>query len=149
MRAKTAVCPLLIDLMFTGRRRDDHYRIDMDGRAVWLPLASFGVVVELVCAAIQTESGLVPVGRGTIYHLRKSIDAVLGAGAAVQLIATGAGEEYRLTILKAKIRRRVGIAPCFYELEGLQIVTKEQAALLRKHCAKRKLRETEEWPSGD
>ncbi len=134
MRAKTAFRSGLAVFVFTGRRRDDHFRVDVDGALVWLPCASFKALVNLVIARIRSETGLATISRVTIHRLRKA----LGTRGKL-LIVTGSGEEYRLTIPKTKIADHVRVAPCFFELEERRIIPKEDAELLRKVCRRRRL----------
>ena len=121
-------------LVFTGSRRDDLYRIEVAGRAVWLPCASMGIVVDLVIAGIQTESGLIPCCKTAICRLRQALDEQLGAGAGQRWIETGGGQEYRLAIPKSKIGEQVGVTACFFELVGLRMVSEKDAETLRKTC---------------
>jgi hypothetical protein len=130
---KSAVCILL-----TGRRQDDRFRIDVRGTPIWLPCASFQSVVGLALASIQTQSGLIPVPRLTIHRLRKAFPA------GKQLIRTGSGEEYRLTIPKSKIRARIGVSDCFFELVARRVITKDQAETLRNACRPCILREPDD-----
>ena len=98
MRAKTATRPIVSDFVFTGQRRDGHFRVDVAGKPVWLPCASFKTLAKLAVALIRTDSGLAAIDRLTIHRLRKSLGKH-----GKELIAIGSGEEYRLTIPKTKI----------------------------------------------
>jgi hypothetical protein len=130
---KSAVCVLL-----TGRRQDDRFRIDVHGTPIWLSCASFQSLVALAHASIQTQSGLIPIPRLTIHRLRKAFPA------GKQLIRTGSGEEYRLTIPKSKIRARIGVTRCFFELVARHVITKDQAETLRQACRQCILRESDD-----
>jgi hypothetical protein len=134
MRSKTVSRPVVTDIVFTGRRLDDHFRVDVNGDSVWLPGASFKALVKLVVARIRSESGFATISRLTIHRLRKSLGTC-----GKQLIVIGSGEEYRMTIPKTKIADRVSVAPCFLELEERRIVPKEDLELLRKVCRRRRL----------
>jgi hypothetical protein len=96
-----------------------------------------------VCARVETDSGLVRIECLAIHRLRGALDKAR-RGLGKRLIVTGIGEEYRLAIPKGKMRQRVGIAPCFWDLVRLKLVTEAQATILRKGCRKSKLRELEE-----
>src|ERR1035438_2372920 len=98
-------------LLLTGRRQKDRFRVDVDGVAVWLPLASFKALAKLVVARFQSESGFATLDRLTIHRLRKAIGK-----RGKELIEIGSGEEYRLTFSKAKAAAQVCIAPCLCEL---------------------------------
>jgi hypothetical protein len=127
-----------VSILLTGRRHDDHFRVDVDGTPIWLPCASFKSLVLLVHACVRSDSGLTHIPRLTIHRLRKALGA-----AGKQLIHTGSGEEYRLAISKSKIAARVGVTPCFVELVPLHVIIKDQAASLRKACRPCILRETD------
>jgi hypothetical protein len=136
-------------IILTGSRRDDHFRIEVGDEAVFLPCASFITLIDLIYARIISESGFVHVPRATIHWLRKAIDQRVGAGAGKQLIETGCVQEYRLTIAKAKIGKRVGVTRCFFELVDLHVVTNVQADTLRGTCPACILRETEKLAQCD
>lgn len=119
-------------IALTGSRNDDHFRVDVNGKPAFLPYASFSALVDLICARIQSESGFIGIARNTIYRLRRALDCNGGAGK--QLIETGSGQEYRLTIQKSELRARVCVTSCFFDLVDRNLFTEEQAAVLRKHC---------------
>lgn len=125
-------------VVLTGRRRNDHVRIDLAGKPVWLACASFIALVDLVHARLTLDSGCTRLSRSVAHRLRKELGV-----AAKSLIDTAGSGEYCLTIPKAKLRRRVGITPCFYELVPRAIVSQEQANALQKGCRPCKLREIE------
>jgi hypothetical protein len=102
------------------------------------PTTSFQSLVALAHASIQTQSGLIPIPRLTIHRLRKAFPA------GKQLIRTGSGEEYRLTIPKSKIRARIGVTRCFFELVARHVITKDQAETLRQACRQCILRESDD-----
>jgi hypothetical protein len=126
-------------IVLTGSRHDDHFRVLLDGKATMLPYASFSVLVELICARVLSDSGFLASARSTIYRLRKTLESNVGIGRP--LIETGSGEEYRLAIPKSELRKRVGVTSCFFDLVARNLITKEQAEILRKHCRQCKLRE--------
>jgi hypothetical protein len=144
-RRTTPTCAGLL-IVLTGSRNDDHFRVDVDGKPSFLPYASLGVLVDLICARVQTDSGFIDSGRSTIYRLRKALDA--NAGAGKRLIETGSGEEYRLTIPKAELHTRVGVTACFFDLVARNLFTKGQAEVLREHCQRCPLRDTEPVAQG-
>jgi hypothetical protein len=126
-----------LTILLTGSRHDDHFRVEIDGEAVILSCGSFIVLVDLVCAKIDSDSGWLHVSRSAIHRLRKS----LGAGAGKRLIENGCGEEYRLTISKSRIGKCVGVTTCFFELPSRDIVAEVQAETLRISCRACILRE--------
>jgi hypothetical protein len=119
-------------IALTGSRHEDHFRVDVNGKPASLPYASFSALVSLVCARAQSESGFISIARSTIYRLRKALDANAKAGKS--LIETGSGEEYRLTIPKAKLRASVCVASGFFDLVERNLITKEHGEILRLHC---------------
>jgi hypothetical protein len=116
-------------LLLTGRRRHDRFRADVDGAPVWLPHASFKALVKLVVARFRSNSGFATINRLTIHRLRKALGK-----RGKELIAIGSGEEYFLTIRKARAAEQVGGAPCFFELVERHFVSAEDAEVLREHC---------------
>ena len=122
-------------IVLTGSRRDDHFRVDVNGKPVLLTFACIAALVDLICARVRSDSGFLTSARSTIYRLRKAMDA--NAGAGKRLIETGSGEEYRLTIPKAELPTRVGVTACFFDLVARNLITEEQAEILRKHCRRR------------
>ena len=121
-------------IALTGRRRDDHFRVDVDGVPVWLSGETFKALLKLVVATLKTESGRATISRLTIHRLRKSLGK-----RGEDLILNGSGEEYYLMIPKAKTAERMSVAPCFFELVGRNLVATEDAELLRKHCRRGRL----------
>jgi hypothetical protein len=114
----------LILLLLTGRRRQHRFRVDVDGVAVWFPLASFNALVKLVVARFRSDSGLAPLDRLTIHRLRKDLGK-----RGKELIVIGSREEYRLTISKAKaaghhaVLLRAG-GPALYYRRGCRGIAK-------------------------
>src|SRR5579862_6524444 len=73
-------------LVLTGRRRDDHFRVDVDGGPIWLPCTSFKALVKLVVARLRSDSGLATISRLTVHRLRNALGK-----RGKQLIAIGSG----------------------------------------------------------
>ena len=127
-------------ILLTGSRHEEQFRIDVDGKPIFLSCVCFIALVDLVYARIQRNSGFRRIAKSTVHRLRKAL-----GGAGSRLIETGSGQEYRLAIPKDKIGEGVRVTPCFFELADpeLGIVAEAQAAVLRKTCTPCDLRETE------
>jgi hypothetical protein len=117
-------------IVLTGSRHEDQYRVDVNGKPVWLQHASFLALVDLVAASIESESGCLPLERSTVYRLRKA----LGAHVGKKLIERAGDRRYRLTIPKTKVAQQVGVTPCLFELGAEGDPREERAEMLRRHC---------------
>jgi hypothetical protein len=126
-------------LLLTGRRRQDRFRVDVDGASAWLPHACFKSLVVLMAARFRSESGLATIGRLTIHRLRKDLGK-----RGKELIVICSGEEYFLAIPKAKATQQVGITPCFFELVERHFITAEDAEALREGCRSVRLAEDDD-----
>jgi len=123
-------CPLV--LVLTGKRHRARIEARLHGQAVRLSCSSFQLLLDLVLALANTETGYVNIHPTSICRLRKAIDAILGEGSAARWIETGMSQEYRLTIPREEMAVQIALTPCFFELVDLKVVTEEQAEELRE-----------------
>ncbi len=128
--ADTAALPRFT---LSGDRRKDHFQIDIDGEGVELTHAALKAFVKLIVARGSTGSGFVHVPRVTVHRLRQALDHAFGE-LGDRLIETGCREEYRLTLHPDQLHEHVALEPSFFELEELQVFSKDQAAALHRLC---------------
>ena len=117
-------------LVFTGRRRDDRFRVYFNGKPTELTPRSLMVLIDLVLAHGKPGSAFISMPKMTIYRLRWE----LGRGAGKKLVETGSGAEYRLAIPSNELQGCVALTPCFFELIGVGVVSKDEAELLVRLC---------------
>jgi hypothetical protein len=131
-REEYSVKPLkLPPLTLTGERHGDHYQIRLSGNDVGLTCSALVALVSMVIARAGPGTGFTPISRVTGRRLRQALDQAVGPGTGMTLIETGCGEEYRLTFAREHLDKHVAIHASFFELEGLRVITKEQAEALR------------------
>ena len=121
-----------VQMLFTGERRNDHFRIFLNGEGADLTNCTLNAVLNLVVARAQLGSGFLHVSRITICRLRQVINAVMGDGAGEALIETGCREEYRLALTREQVIDQVSFTPCFFELEEMRVLSKDQSEAIRR-----------------
>ncbi len=121
-------------IVFTGNRGNDRYQIIIQGKIVALSLSCLNVLIDLVIARGEAETGFVIVNAVAIYRLRKALDEVVGKGTGNAIIETGNAEEYRLAYPGYKLSATLAITSCFSELVKLKAVTMDRASALELLC---------------
>lgn len=119
-------------ITFTGKRSHNHYCVQIEGREVTLTPATLNCLIELVLARGETETGFLQLPALEVFRVRRALDEALGAGAGKNLIETGGGEEYCLTISRAELRHHISVTACFPELVELQVVSAQHCKRLRQ-----------------
>jgi hypothetical protein len=132
--AKVALQPIIT---FTGNRRNDHYEVLVHGQVVESRLACLKALIALVLAHAGSGRGFVRLNPVTVCRLRRAIDDVIGAGAGMILIETGISDEYRLMLPNKGLNGHVALAPCFFELVQLKIVSRDCATKLKRRCQRK------------
>ena len=130
-------------ILITGTRVGDQFRVAVRGVAISLTFGSFKALIDLTMARANGDSGFVQIEKMTIRRLRAALDKFLGDGVGKTLIETGSGEEYRLAIPKSKLRARVRLTACFFELAKIGLISEDDSEAMRRACGKcsRKLAE--------
>jgi hypothetical protein len=129
--------------LITGARVGDHFRVAVGKSAISLTFASIKALIDLTIARANGHSGFARMEKMTIRRLRAAVDKQLGDGVGKALIETGSGEEYRLAIPKSKLRARVRLTACFFELAGIGVISEVDSELMGRICGRcsRKLAE--------
>jgi hypothetical protein len=118
-------------LKLTGDRRNDRFRICLYGRPAELTGSSVYILVELILARADSETGFVPLSPVEVHRLRRALDDAGGAGSGKRLIETGAGEEYRLALAPEELAEQVVLEASFFELTRMGVLTGAQAGRLQ------------------
>jgi hypothetical protein len=121
-------------IILTGERENDHIQVKVHGQLVRLDCVSLQTLVQLILRRAGAGAGYVAVHPGTIFRLRRSIDRAVGPGAGKALIVTGSRKEYRLSIPREDLARKVGATESFAELEALTIITRDHLTELKRVC---------------
>jgi hypothetical protein len=119
-------------IRLSGERQGDHYQVWIDARAVDMTASTLSAFVALLLARGREGTGFVALNRVAVHRLRQALDRALGQEAGQAIIETGCGEEYRLTVSREQLRGRLVIDPSFFELEGLGVISAEEAEALRR-----------------
>jgi hypothetical protein len=125
---------LTATIVFTGERRNNHYRVDVCRHPVELTANAITVLIKLVLAKQESKAGFVQMQALDVFRLRRSLDVALGPGAGKWLISTGGRQEYTLNIPHDQLADRVAMTVCFPELVDLKIVTREEVSKLLELC---------------
>ena len=121
----------------TDTHRRQFHLVVSRGMPVRLSNGLYNLLLELARARIETHSGYYPLRpkedpdalRLGIHRLRRQIDSCTHRGAGIELIKTGVGCEYRLSVPPGNIRVDDG----FSELP-LALVATDLRDFLAKHC---------------
>ena len=103
----------------------------MNGATLPLSCSSFQLLVELIIALASSETGALEAEAVAVCRLRAALDGALGADTGKRLIVTGMKGRYRLMVPRKKLRARIQLTACFFELVDLHIISAEQADTLR------------------
>jgi hypothetical protein len=114
-------------IVLTGRQLGNRVEIIINGTTIPLSCCLFQLPVDFVVALVNNETGSLEAEAVTVYRLRAAIYDALGAGAGKRLIASGMKHRYRLAIP----RKNIKFTQCFFELVSLQIISQEQADVIR------------------
>ena len=116
-------------LLLTGERRFGRYLVVLRGHELLITYTHYNLLIELLLAkrdplgAGYAAAGAYPnVSRVAVCRLRHQIDAQLGQGTGMNLIDTGAGEEYRLNLRPEEVALDPGVG----ELVPLGVLTAAQ-----------------------
>lgn len=115
-------------ILFTGERRDRHFLVKVNDKKVWLPIALFRLLLQLVAARATSYPGFVKAARLKIHRLRHAIDDAVGAGAGKRLVGSGDREEYYVTIPQARASADQCLDPTFSDLFDHKIIRREEIA---------------------
>lgn len=121
-------------ITFTGERRHNHFRVQVRRQTVNLTASSLNILIDLVLAREDSETGFVQLPALDIFRLRRALDSALGPGAGKDLIETGGGEEYCLNIPRDELGSQVAVTACFFELVDLNVVSTLQGNKLKRLC---------------
>lgn len=128
-------------LFLSGQREHDHYQVGLRRKTVNLRHAELLALIDLILARANSDVGFVKIPSLVIFRLRRAMDKAAGKGAGAALIETGCAEEYRLTMPRAELKKLVAVDPTFFELEGLKVISAEQAKELRPFLRSKNPRE--------
>jgi hypothetical protein len=121
-------------ILFTGDRRKKRFRVIMIGLNVELTHAELNLLIELVCARLEDGNGYVEAHPAYIHRLRTTIDRDIGQGQGMDLIESGDGREYRLTMGKIEARCKVTLGAFFGEWVRRGSVSRKTADILQCNC---------------
>jgi hypothetical protein len=107
-------------LVLTGNRHAGRIEVRWNGKTHWLRCSSLELLVKLVVAQMDSETGYHKAEASAIYRLRADLDSK-------ELIETGMSGQYRLLTRRAEMRTRIELTPCFFELIDLNLVSQRDA----------------------